>query len=215
MRLAPLILPLLLCGCGSRGGDSAEGEGGGGPAGDPLANLAAPLPDDQAARIEALISQAIPGVLQNAKDAQYRNVRAGVGGAACGEVAPKPAKGKPLVFLPFVVTADSVALVAASPRIAFEDPADMMADAWVRWCATPEELERIRPQLQQAARSSANEVSAVEAPPFDPSIPDVPVLPPPTIDKSPAPAAKAPPPAPPAPPPQIDSFFNSVQRRDR
>ena len=213
MRLAPLILALLLCGCGSQGSESS-GEGEGGAAGDPLANLAAPLPDDQAARISALISSAIPAVLQNAKEAQYRNVRAGVGGSACGEVAPKPAKGKPLVFLPFVVTPDAVALVAASPRIAFEDPADMMADAWVRWCATPEELDRIRPQLQQAARASAaNEVTAADPVPFDPAIPDVPVLAPAPSDKAPAPTPKAAPATPP-PPPQIDSFFNSVQRRD-
>ncbi len=87
MRRALPILLLALAACGSKDGSSSN-DSAPGPAGDPLANLAAPLSDESALRLEALISRAIPTVLQNAKEAQYRNVRPGVGGSGCGEVAP-------------------------------------------------------------------------------------------------------------------------------
>ena len=59
-------------------------------------------------------------------------------------------------FLPFVITPAKVALVGSSPQIQFADPSDLLADAYVRWCATPEELSRIGPQLHQAASDPAN-----------------------------------------------------------
>jgi hypothetical protein len=95
-----------------------------------------------------------------------------------------------------------VAVVASGPRIAYEDPNDFLADAWIRWCATPEELEALGPAIQAAAAKAAS---------TDPSLniaePEIP-LPEPAAPPPEAPRAKPPPP----PPPQIDSFFNSVQR---
>jgi hypothetical protein len=206
------LILVLLAGCGSKTAD----EGGGDDAmagGDPFANAAAAGGGEDPARLKELVVRGLSGVLREAANSQYRDLRAGVGGSACGYVAPKgaPADG----FRPFVVTSDAIAVVGAAETIAFEDPDDLLADAWIRWCATPEELQRLAPALQAAAAASA---AAQGAEPADPQ------LPPPTIEV-PAPPAPEPDPAPPPPPPkarpkvpppppQIDSFFNSVQKSE-
>jgi hypothetical protein len=204
------LILLLLAGCGSKttdegGGDAAMAEG------DPFANAAAAAGADDPARLQDLVVRGMAGVLQDARNAQYRDLRAGVGGAACGYVAPKgaPAAG----FRPFVVTPDAIGVVGAAQAISFEDPDDLLADAWIRWCATPEELQRLGPTLQAAAAASAGSPAAEPAdsqlPPPGFQVP-VPPAPEPQPDPPPPPPqakAKAPPP----PPPQIDSFFNSVQ----
>jgi hypothetical protein len=198
MKQACLIL-LLLAGCGSRS-DSGNGGEEAPAAVDALANLQLPTPEEEAARLRALVARAMPAVLPGAKDARYRNVRAGTGGSACGEVAAKGAN----VFRPFVVTPEGVAVVGGTPRIAFEDPTDFLADAYIRWCATPEELAHIAPQLKGApAGATLNEVTAAAPPP---------ALAEPAPETPPAPAPKAAP-SRPAPPPEIDSFFNSVQHK--
>lgn len=211
MRKIALLL-LILAGCGSKpGSEAADPAAPGGN--DLLANLAVAAPDD-AARLQALIERAMPAALARPKDAQYRNVRAGTGGSACGEVAPKA--GAP--FVPFVVTPDALAVIGTKPAIAWEDPDDFLADAWIRWCASPEELARLGPTLANAARSAVplgNSVTAATPPPIDPSIIAVdPVPPPPSDSPMPAPAPAPRPKAPP-PPPQIDSFFNSVQHKEK
>jgi hypothetical protein len=205
------VLALLLAGCGSRGGDVADNEAAaaGADANALLANLGAASGPDDAARIQDLIARAMPAAMTDAKDAQYRNLRSGVGGAVCGEVAAKPAGNAAPVFRPFVITPDGVAVVAAAPKLAFDDPADFVADAWVRWCATPEELQRLAPQLRRAASNPAsipmNGVDAAAGGPT-PDLPSAPAAPPPAAQPAPRPA-KPPPPA------NVESFFNSVQHK--
>jgi hypothetical protein len=203
MRYAIILPLLLLAACGAKGAGNAEAEA----QNDLLANLQLVDSNADPARLQALIDETMPAALGNAKDAQYRNVRAGAGGAVCGEVssARQP-------FLPFVITPAKVALVGSSPEIQFADPSDLLADAYVRWCATPEELTRIAPQLHRAASDPANVTMA-----------QLPVTPPPLPPDSEATnaAVAAPPPPPraapskPAPPPpqDIDSFMNSVARK--
>jgi hypothetical protein len=201
MRYVTILPVLLLAACGAKGEGNAETDA----QNDLLANLQLVDRNADPARLQALIDETMPAALGNAKDAQYRNVRAGAGGAVCGEVssAKQP-------FLPFVITPAKLALVGASPQIQFADPSDLLADAYVRWCATPEELSRIGPQLHQAASDPANitmsqVTAAIPAPP-PPEAAEVP-----TAAPSPAPKAA---PAKPAPPPQdIDSFMNSVARK--
>jgi hypothetical protein len=202
MRYAIIPPLLLLAACGSKGEGNAEAEA----QNDLLANLQLVDANADPARLQALIDETMPSALGNAKDAQYRNVRAGAGGAVCGEVssAKQP-------FLPFVVTPAKIALVGSSPQIQFADPSDLLADAYVRWCATPEELSRIGPQLHQAASDPANiTMSQLPAtPPPPPPGPD-------TVDaETAAPPAPKAAPVKPAPPPaqDIDSFMNSVARK--
>jgi hypothetical protein len=207
MRKLALIL-VLLCGCGPKAADESVDAAGAGT--DLTANLAAAASPGDATRLQALIDRAMPAALPNAKSAQYRNVRGGAGGSACGEVAAKP--GAP--FLPFVVSPDALAVVGTRPDIAWEDPDDFLADAWIRWCASPEELAKLRPRLESAARAlpPGGNITAADPSLLDPSI--IVDRPPPPPPDSPMPAPPAPRPKP-APPPQIDSFFNSVQHKDR
>jgi hypothetical protein len=203
MRYAILFPLLLLAACGSKGEGNAEAEA----QNDLLANLQLVDSNADPARLQALIDETMPAALGNAKDAQYRNVRAGAGGAVCGEVssARQP-------FLPFVITPAKVALVGSSPQIQFADPSDLLADAYVRWCATPQELDRIGPQLHQAASDPAN-VTMAQLPAAPPPLPPEPdaansAAPAPPPAARPAPGKPTPP-----PPPDIDSFMNSVARK--
>jgi hypothetical protein len=194
------LILLALAGCEDRGGGPEPSPEAG--AEQNLALEGGLLPSGAAdpAKLQALIDKAMPAVLPNAKAARYRDVRAGAGGAACGEVAAGSA-----IFRPFVVTPEGVAVVATGAAIAYDDPNDIFADAWIRWCATPEELQRLAPQLQKAADANIADL----VPPPDMPVPDVPI-PLPQTEEAPRSVA----PARPAPPPQIDSFFNSVQRKE-
>src|SRR3954447_23968773 len=98
----PLLLAAGLCACdrlpgghGNAADDAAE---------DPMANLQIVDRNADPAHVQALLARAMPAALGGAKDARYLNVRAGAGGAVCGEVA---AGGQPA--RPFIVTADAVA----------------------------------------------------------------------------------------------------------
>jgi hypothetical protein len=206
MRSGLLILRLL-AGCGSKGGGGqAANDAYAASGNDLLDNLAIPAGDDPA-RLQALIDRAMPTAIENAKDAQYRNVRSGAGGSVCGEVAAKPAKGAP-VFVPFVINPDALAVVGTGPKIDFSNPDDFLADAYIRWCATPDELKRLAPDLNRAAAQAPSVVPPAADGGDSVTATALPIAPP---------AAETPPSEPPArprkppPPPQIDSFFNSVQ----
>jgi hypothetical protein len=205
-----LLLPSLLAGCGSgNGGEPADNEAlaAAAAANAALANSAEPAADE-AARIQALIAKAMPGAIADAADAQYRNLRLGAGGAACGEVASKPAGRAAPVFRPFVINPDGYAVVAASPKLAFDDPGDFVADAWIRWCATPEELQKLAPELHRAAADpAAAPMNAIGAG-ADTPVPDA--APPPAPPSSPPQARPSNPP----PPARVDSFFNSIQHKE-
>ena len=194
MRILLPILLLLTAGCGDRKPGGGEGAAG-------ADTKAAALPSGAAAadpvQLQALVDRAF-ATLPGGARAKYRNLRAGSGGGACGEVALQP----PL-FRPFVVSPEGVAIVATGPAIAYEDPSDLAADAWIRWCATREELMALEPRLRAAETAEpAIDGNLLAPPPLD--------LPPPEAAPPPKSApAKA---AAPSPPQQIDSFFNSVQR---
>jgi hypothetical protein len=194
-KLWPILF--LVAGCGAKNGADTNAEAvNAAAAADLMPNLAE-IEAASAVNVQALIDRAMPAALPDAKTAQYRNVRPGAGGAACGEVSGKTTKG----FVPFVITPAAVAIVGTSPRVAFEDPSDFLADAYIRWCATPEELRGVAPAIQQAKADPGPGNLAVPAP-------EVPL---PVPAPAPADAKPAKPVAPP-PPPQIGSFFNSVQR---
>jgi len=173
------------------------------------ANMAESAAPDDSAQVQALIDRAMPAALKDPKAAQYRNLRAGAGGSACGEVAVKAGAA----FVPFVVNPDGIAVVGTRPQIAWEDPDDFLADAWIRWCATPEELAKLRPRFEKAANvpiPDPGNAAAAILPPLDSPIPAAAPPPPPAPEKP----ASPPKPAPPPPTPRIDSFFNSVQHKD-
>ena len=199
MRILLPILLVLTVGCGDRNAGGEEGAAGADSEAAALAAAAeAAAPDP--ARLQALVERAM-ATLPGGARAKYRNVRAGSNGAACGEVALQ----SPL-FRPFVVSPQAFAIVAAGPAIAFEDPADPAADAWIRWCATPEDLLALEPRLRAAeAAAPAVDGNLLAPPPLDLQLPEA-AAPPPR--DAPAPPRKDAP----APPQQIDSFFNSVQR---
>ena len=205
-----LLILLILAGCGSKDTDeAAEGQAARNAAAEP----AAPQGPDPA-QLQAIVDRAMPLAIPNADKAQYRAVRAGAGGTVCGEVSTPGARGAAGPFRPFLVTGSGVALVSDRPTIDFTDPDDALADGWIRWCATAEELQALTPTLQKAAGAAAtapSEVRAMEIPTID-AIPiaPAPAQPPAGAEPAaPAPKAKS---AEPAPPPRIDSFFNSVAR---
>jgi hypothetical protein len=210
MRRSLLLLCLLAAGCdrlgagGNAANDAASAE-------DPLANLQITDRNADPARIQALLSQAMPFALGKAKDPHYFNVRAGAAGAVCGEVATDGGPPRP-----FVVTTDAVAVIAAGPKLRFADPSDVAADAYVRWCASPEELAGIQAEIRRAAADPAN-IAMATVPNASVSAVDAAAaagLPPPPEAAPEPPAAKPPPPrpGPPTPPGDIDSFMNSVRR---
>jgi hypothetical protein len=169
-----------------------------------LADLQTSNSAQDAARLQSLIDRAMANALPDASKAQYRNIHEGVGGSACGEVASAGPKGKPGAYHRFVVTPDAAAVIGTSPEVKFNDPSDFLADAWIRWCASPDELKLVEGQIGQGPVPSAD-----APPPTDiPTIPEEPTLP---LPKQPAPSRTASA-SPPPPPPQIDSFSKSVSR---
>lgn len=185
------ILLLLLAGCGAKDDVGANGAAGD-VVPDLMPNLTA-VEANSAANVQALIDKAMPAVLPDAKSAQYRGVHAGAGGAACGEVSARTTHG----FVPFVVTPAAVAVVGTTPKIAYEDPSDFLADAWIRWCATPDELRNVASVVQKAKPDALGNI-AIPAPDVPGAVPAAPPEAPPARTSAPA------------PPPQIGSFFNSV-----
>jgi hypothetical protein len=192
----PWLILLLAAGCGSRNNVGA-GNGAEGIPPDLTPNLAA-IEANRAVEAQALVERAMALAMPDAKDAQYRNVRAGSGGSACGEVSGRTTGG----FRPFVVTPEGAAVIGTSAAIAWNDPSDVLADAYIRWCATPEELRKVAPAIQKAQPGAS--LPNLAAPPAETAAP---VPPPILLDANPSK------PPPPPPPPQIGSFFNSVQHK--
>ncbi len=213
MKLSPLcaLAALALAGCGSNErGEAVDNDAlaAAAAANAAVANLAGPAAGDEGPRIQALIARAMPGAMAHAKDAQYRGLHLGAGGAVCGEVASKPAGSAAPVFRPFVIDPGGFAVVAATPKLAYDDPGDFVADAWIRWCASPEELQRLAPQIHRAAADPASAPMNSLAPSADAGVSAAPETAPP----APTPAHPAAPAAKP-PPANVESFFNSVQHK--
>ena len=203
-----LILAPALGGCGSQGGSEAGGGGGRSGAVDEAALAREALLAEEAALgpgPDALIATAMPGLVDPAK-ARYRNVRPGIGGGACGEVSTPVGKAQG-PFRPFVITREGVAVINATPAISFRDPTDVFPDLYMRWCATPEELQGLAPELSRGPLDEALEASNLAN--ATASIVEPPALPE-------APPAVADPPAPPAPAAEkIDRFEEAVRRKQQ
>lgn len=197
---------LLLSACSQEpAGTGDEAETGGEPPASASAAASANLAGD-AAGLEARVDRAMAAVLQDPGGARYRNVRAGLAGTVCGEVDPARKGGGHAGFRPFLVTPEGVARVAAGPRLTFDDATDPFPDFYIRWCATPEELRRLEPELRAAiARSGGPELPAV-------AFPEVPAA-----DLPPADAGEPPAPAPAGQteggPPDLGSFSSAVKRK--
>ena len=173
------VILLLLAGCDSE--PEAAAPNNPAPAAASETEEAMPAGAEVAA-IQQRIQQALVPMLQDSATARYSNLRNGSAGAACGNVDDKLPDGSRSGFRPFVITPEGVAVVSPAARVAFDDAGDIVSDFYIRWCASPEELARLGPEL--AARAA----SPVEVPPLPPEIAALPP-PEPTAEIPPAPAA--------------------------
>lgn len=207
-KMCLILLLLAACGSGEDGQDSAGSDAMRAEEQAVAAGLADPLGTPDPAQLQALVARAMAIAMPTAKELQYRAVRPGSAGAVCGEVATAGSGAAAGPFLPFVVTPEGGAILGTTPAIPYDDPADPLGDAWLRWCASAEELQAIAERMRTEGPAKA---AALEMPPPIEPIDLEPAQP--TLVQQPQPPA--PPPerkAPPPPPPAIDSFFNSVQR---
>lgn len=200
MRLnLELLLVLALIGCGSE------------PAVQPSEPLA-PLEND--ARISAPASnaelrertlRALGRILRDPASSEYSGVRSGFSGSICGTVNPgRDAVGS----RPFVIAPDGTAYLSTLPRINIFDPLDTFVDAYLRWCASPSEL--------QAAQDGLANISTPSQSPLAPAG-ELPTDAPPELapDSRPTPRLNAPPTTPSGASGEEDTFANAVRRRGR
>jgi hypothetical protein len=198
---------LLLAGCSQDPLDDAD-QGEAAPP--PAASAAAGNLAGDSAGLQARVDGAMAAALQDPAGARYRNVRPGLAGTVCGEVDPKRTRGGHAGFRPFLVTPQGVAMVAGSERLKFDDPADPFPDFYIRWCASPEELKRLEPELRRAIAGSGS------AAPLDP-LPGESGVPDPLLTDP----GEPPPLSPPSGsggkaetgPADVNSFINSVKRK--
>lgn len=204
------VLPVLLAlaGCGS----DPRQPGGGGAQGDP-ARLEPALPEaPNQAQLEAKAAQALSSVLLSPKDARYWNLRPGSSGAVCGEVDSRQEDGKFGGPRPFVVTPEGVAMVSPATRVVYGDPGDLFPDFYIRWCATPEELTKLGPNIREEAPAEPGAANMADGTDLMPAG-DAPLPAPPPA--SPRVEISKPEQVSPTKPPSgdEDSFFNAVIRK--
>lgn len=211
MRFLVAILGfcLALAGCGSDRSGAADNQAAA-PSAEPAAGAQAPA-QDLAPRVLAAMAALLP----DPGSALYPNLREGSAGSVCGAVALRQPNGTHAAPVPFVVTPEGVALISATPHLAWDAVEDPFPPAYARWCATPEELEAMRAQIAAAPPPPPAE----DPPPADVDMPEEPAPPPPPRAQ---PKASPPPPAqPPVTPwsgpsdPNDVSFTNAVRRPDQ
>jgi hypothetical protein len=204
-----LLLLLLVAGCGSQDQQQA-GADGEPAAGSDAINLETGESERTPEQLQSRASEALRPILADPPSARLSNLRNGHAGAVCGHVDSK-VDGRYAGARPFLVTPDGAALISPTPEIGFGDPSDVFPDFYIRWCASPEELERVQPQMTAPADTNAQ-------------MPEIPP-PPAGAAQTPAPAPPTPQPSPPAREtpkarqpvqrqPGDDSFMNAVLRDD-
>jgi hypothetical protein len=197
------ILPplLLLAACNSEQGADAAEEGA--QDADPVleaANMVAGTAAAETAKLEAKLQSAMAVILRDPGSARYSNVRSGAGGSVCGEVDSKQESGRHGGPRPFVVTPEGVAVVSSAPAVSYDDPEDVFPDFYLRWCATPEELQRVGPRLQTASPPpDLNDIPDIDESLFAEG--EVPAAQPPPLATTDEPAAG------------LDDFSNAVIRK--
>lgn len=137
---------LLLSACGSKSEDGGGGEAT--PAGlEGLVEAPAGLSPEQ---LQARAAAALATITSAPR---FSEIKGGPLNAVCGKVDTKLPNGKYAGFRPFLVTPEGVAVISATPQIMFDDPADPFPDLYIRWCATPEEMQTIEPVLTRNAEA--------------------------------------------------------------
>ena len=220
-KLAALLL--LLSACDS---DKGAQQASRAPSAAALPGEAAPVPAtaDDLAKFQQQIGQSLAPMLFDAGSARYANLRSGSGGAVCGEVDAKQEDGKFSGFRPFVITPEGIAVISTASRVLFNDALDIFSDFYIRWCATPEELQRLGPEIR--ARSEATNQLGDLPPPETAVVEPGPIpMPPPEPAPPPEPTPARPSDSrwgqatkpgnvtPPARPKDEDSFSSAVIRR--
>lgn len=211
LALAVLAIPML-AGCGA-GDSGATGSGENAAIAPSTTTNGAAAADsgDLAARAQVALSRAL-----GTATSQTSALRATPSGAICGTVSYRLPQGGDSGPRPFLVSPQGEALVSAAPRVMVEDPADSFVDAYMRWCASVEELRAMQAQL-----SNTNAAAVPDLPPLPADSPPPLLLDP----EEPSPIPPAPPrtrwaPANPPPPANQtagdrDSFSNAVLRPPR
>lgn len=204
-----LLILLLLAGCDSQrdgNGDGAVPAAGGIGLEDPMANAGV-----DPALLQARAQTAVGAAILDPASARYANLREGSGGSICGDVNAKGEDGRLQGFRPFVVTPQGVAVVSSAATIAFDNPADIYPDFYLRYCAPLEELPTLHSKMAGGNSDLPPAPDAGPPAPLDLPPLDLPTRAPPP--PPPPPSARQP--AAPKPQPKAqdeDSFFNAVIR---
>jgi hypothetical protein len=209
---------LLLAGCGSQDGSQRGASGGAGLPGEAgMSEMEGN--DENPAQLQARAVAALSSELPDPQSARYANVRKGAGEAICGDVDAKGVDGEYSGYRPFVVSPEGVAVVSRTRTVMFNDPGDLFPDAYIRWCAPPEELNSLGARVAGGdpalTKPIGEEVLNIAPTPEDTLLaeqpaPAVPVVPPPP---RPEPPAEVVPPASKENGVQEDSFFKAVKRK--
>ena len=105
---------------------------------------------------------ALAGFLTDPGSARYFDVRSGSGNSICGQVESKQPDSASTGFRPFVVTPEGVGIISDTTQIGFGSPGDLFPDFYIRYCATPEELARLGPEIAKGESSEAAAAAAAE-----------------------------------------------------
>ena len=186
-RLASLLLLLSGCDSGSQTDEASSAT----PTPAAAAGISAPAGAEETARFQQRIQQSLAPILIDAESARYANLRAGAAGSVCGNVDSKQGDGNYSGPRPFVITPEGVAVISTASRVVFDDPLDPFSDFYIRWCASPDELRRLGPEI---AGSLNTPVEAGSQPPdFAEALPaeaiDIAPPEPPPAEQRPAPGA--------------------------
>jgi hypothetical protein len=157
----PLLVLILLSACNPFRSqqDDDQANAAAANAAQPPANAAAPAADP-AAQLEARAREALADLAANAATVPLRNLRAGVGGAVCGEVE---SGGE---FRGFVVPPEARPVIGRKAGLDVDDIDDPYPSLYIRWCASAEELVRLTPQLTDTPDSTLETPTPiVETPP--------------------------------------------------